>query len=107
MDFVKEIAKKTSCILNKHFKDLNGYVPILTLFLTIGAGAISGIIRYSFYVFNCGIVFYWDLPKEIISIKSDEGRIEVLIYAIIVIPILLFNKIVYNWLSNLRNESKV
>lgn len=105
MDFVKEIARKTSCILNKHFKYLNEYVPILTFFLTIGAGAISGIIRYSFYVYNRGIVSYWDLPNEIISIKTDNVIFEVFIYAIFVILILLFNRIVYKRLSELRNEN--
>lgn len=107
MSFAKKMTRKISKILNEHFKDLNKYAPILTLILTVGAGAITGLVRYGFYVYNLGVTTYWGLPKEIISIKSDSIIFEVLIYAIIVIPILLFNKALYKGLRNLRNTKKV
>ena len=101
------MTRKISKILNEHFKDLNKYAPILTLILTVGAGAITGLVRYGFYVYNLGVTTYWELPKGIISIKSDSIIFEVLIYAIIVIPILLLNKALYKGLNNLRNTKKV
>lgn len=103
MDTEKRKGIITS-ILDKYLGGIKEYAGILTLFITVGATTLGALIRFGIYSYYYGFVFYWNLPKEVINIDSNNTFYNIAFYSIFSLFIIVVNSLFYNLFKRLNEK---
>lgn len=93
-------------ILDKYLGEIKEYAGILTLLITVGATILGALIRFGIYSYYYGFVFYWNLPKEVINIDSNNTFYNIAFYFVISLFIIVLNSVFYRLFSALYKRSK-
>lgn len=101
-------AKGLICaFLDKYIGGIKEYVSLFTFVTTIGAAVCGAVMRFCVYLYYYGYTRYWNLPKEIIDVKSNNFIFEFIINAIIIVFIMIINKFYYDSLKKHRKFWKL
>lgn len=103
MDTEKSKGIITS-ILDKYLGGAKEYAGILTLCITVGATILGALIRFGIYSYYYGFVFYWNLPKEVINIDSNNTFYNIAFYSIFSLFIIVVNSLFYNLFKKLNEK---
>ena len=93
-------------ILDKYLGGIKEYAGILTLLITVGATILGALIRFGIYSYYYGFIFYWNLPKEVINIDSNNTFYNIAFYFVISLFIIVLNSIFYRLFSALYKRSE-
>lgn len=91
-------------ILDKYLGGIKEYAGILTFFITIGATLLGALIRFGIYSYYYGFVIYWDLPKEVINIDSNNTLYNIAFYSIFSLFIIVVNSLFYKLFKKLNEK---
>lgn len=102
---IVNFKEKTSELLDKYIGESREYAGFLTFLITFGISLLGAILRFCIFIYYWGRTHYWELPKEIISVNSNNIFYELIVYSVIASIIFLINRSVYKRLkkSHKRN----
>ena len=96
---------EVSLTLNKYLGGIKDHIGTLTFFATVCTAIFGTVIRFGFYIYDCGIMFKWGLPIKAIDISSNNLIYQFIMYALIILPILLFIAGTYKLLIKLYEKA--
>ena len=97
---------EVSLTLNKYLGGIKDHIGTLTFFATVCTAIFGAVIRFGFYIYDCGVMFKWELPIKAIDISSNNLIYQFIMYALIILPILLFIAGTYKLLIKLYEKAK-
>lgn len=97
---------EVSLTLNKYLGGIKDHIGTLTFFATVCTAIFGAVIRFYFYIYDCGVMFKWGLPIKAIDISSNNLIYQFVMYTLIVLPILLFIAGMYKLLIKLYEKAK-
>lgn len=97
---------EVSLMLNKYLGGIKDHIGALTFFATVCTAIFGAVIRFYFYIYDCGVMFKWGLPIKAIDISSNNLIYQFVMYALIILPILLFIAGMHKLLIKLYEKSK-